>query len=389
MSTNQEQYKQRILNVIAKVRSGEATDAEIRELDEWYETSASSERYADGMSPSEKVQAREKMLQRINSRIYREAIPVHQINPIKMFKKYALVAIVLLVAGTSWFFYQRNTNHIIDNQVLTKILPGGNKAILTLANGEKISLTDAVNGQIATQSGMRITKKADGQLVYEVSDDGSSATGASQYNTIEVPVGGQWQAVLSDGSHVWLNALSSITFPTRFTGKERKVEIKGEAYLEVAHNKAMPFKVSSLGQTIEVLGTHFNVMAYPDENVIKTTLLEGSVRISQNGRTQLLEPGEQAQVTNANIKVTDEIDMEEVVAWKNGYFKFDENLESILSKVARWYNVEVIYNYRPDANIQFAGKVSRAKNISALLKIIEFNGDVHFKIEGRRVTVMR
>ncbi len=299
----------------------------------------------------------------------------------------AAVAVVIFGAGL-WYFGDKGID--TKQQVIAEqIIPGGNKAILTLANGEKISLTDAVNGQLATQSGMRITKTADGQLVYEVAKDGSSATGTPQYNTIEVPVGGQWQAVLSDGSRVWLNALSSITFPTSFTGKERKVEIKGEAYLEIAHNKSKPFKVSSLGQTIEVLGTHFNVMAYPEDKVIKTTLLEGSVKIARDGRTALLKPGEQAQATNGNIKVTDEVDMEDVVAWKNGYFKFDENLESIMSKVARWYDVEVVYNYKPDANLQFAGKVSRAKNISALLKIIEFNGDVHFKIEGRRVIVMR
>src|SRR6185503_833259 len=150
-----------------------------------------------------------------------------------------------------------------------------------------------------------------------------------EYNTVEAPVGGQWQVILPDQSKVWLNALSSITYPTRFTGGERRVKISGEAYFEVAHNKAMPFRVESLGQTVEVLGTHFNVMAYADERLIKTTLLEGSVKISDHGKMELLKPGQQAQVSAANIKVTDDVDLEDVVAWKNGYFKFNENLESI------------------------------------------------------------
>ncbi|MFA6275590.1 MAG: FecR domain-containing protein [Pedobacter sp.] len=368
-----------------KIADKTISDAELKQYYDWL---ASDDQLPLQISGAEN---REELQNRIFSNIAEKAgFTSARTKTVKLWPRIvaaAAIAVVIFGAGL-WYFGDKRID--TEQQILAeKIIPGGNKAILTLANGEKISLTDAVNGQLALQSGMKITKTADGQLVYEVAKDGSSAIGIPQYNTIEVPVGGQWQAVLSDGSRVWLNALSSITFPTSFTGKERKVEIKGEAYLEIAHNKAKPFKVSSLGQTIEVLGTHFNVMAYPDEKVIKTTLLEGSVKISKENRSALLKPGEQAQATNGNIKVTDEVDIEDVVAWKNGYFKFDENLESIMSKVGRWYDVEVVYNYKPDANLQFAGKVSRSKNISALLKIIEFNGDVHFKIEGRRVVVMR
>ncbi len=375
---------------MARLKNGEATEAELREIDQWYEDAASDEKYAEGMSNSEKLQAKSKMLQRINSTIYQEAVPVKRINPYQRWSKLVIAAVILFIAGGGLFFYQQNKNSISDQQVLAgKIAPGSNKAILTLANGQKINLNDAVNGQLATQSGMRISKTANGQLVYEVAKDGLPVSGKAQYNTIEVPVGGQWQAILADGSHVWLNALSSITFPTAFTGKERRVEIKGEAYFEIAHNKAMPFRVSSLGQTVEVLGTHFNVMAYADEKVIKTTLLEGSVKIFKGGKTQLLKPGEQAQVSDHAIKVTGDVDMEDVVAWKNGYFKFADNLESTMNKIARWYNVEVVYEGRPDNSLTFGGEVSRTRNIRDVLNIMEYTGKVHFKIEGRRILVKK
>ncbi|SMC54761.1 FecR family protein [Pedobacter nyackensis] len=389
MSSNQEEYKKHLLEIMTRLKSGEATEAELREIDQWYEGSASDEKYADGMSNSEKLQAKAKMLQRINSRIYQEAVPLRKINTHQNLRKMALAAVLLVIASGSIFFYQQNRQSKSDQQILAnKIAPGGNKAILTLANGQKINLNDALNGQLATQSGMRITKTANGQLVYEVAKDGSSET-TPQYNTIEVPVGGQWQAILADGSRVWLNALSSITFPTAFTGKERRVEIKGEAYFEIAHNKAMPFRVSSLGQTVEVLGTHFNVMAYADEKVIKTTLLEGSVKISDGGRTQLLKPGEQAQVSANNIKVTNDVDIEDVVAWKNGYFKFADNLESTMNKIARWYDVEVVYEDKPDNSLSFGGEVSRTRNIRDVLNIMEYTGKIHFKIEGRRILVKK
>ncbi len=390
MGGNQEEYKKHLLEIMARLKSGEATEAEIREIDRWYEESASEEKYAEGMSNSEKMRAKEKMLQRINSRIYHEAVPARKINTYQNLKKLALAAILLVIASGSILYFNQKNQSKSDQRVLAgKIIPGSNKAILTLANGRKISLTDADTGQLAVQSGIRITKIASGQLVYEVAKNASAETSAPQYNTIEVPVGGQWQAILSDGSRVWLNALSSITFPTAFTGKERKVEIKGEAYFEIAHNKALPFRVSSLGQVVEVLGTHFNIMAYKNEKVIKTTLLEGSVKISNGGKTKLLKPGEQAQVAPGDIKVTSDIDTEDVLAWKNGYFKFNENLESTMNKVARWYNVEVVYEGAPDNSLSFGGEISRSRNIKDVLNIMEYTGKVHFKIEGRRIVVKK
>jgi transmembrane sensor len=294
----------------------------------------------------------------------------------------ASVAVGMLLGGL--FYFAKDSP--AAEQVLTEIVPGGNKAILTLGNGTKISLTDAKLGQLAARSGVRVAKTADGTLVYDASgpDAGNEQI---EYHTVEAPAGGQWQVKLPDGSVVFLNAMSSITYPTRFVGSQRLVKMQGEAYFEIAHNKAMPFRVSSLGQTVEVLGTHFEVMAYRDEKLIKTTLLQGSVKVYGHGSQALLRPGEQAQLSASNIRVTSEVDLEEVVAWKNGYFKFNERIESIMAKVSRWYNVEVVYQMDANTTLAFGGKLSRSRDLKDLLKIMERTGKVHFKVEGRRITV--
>ncbi|WP_316843807.1 FecR family protein [Pedobacter psychrodurus] len=306
-----------------------------------------------------------------------------------LFTKYAVAASLMLILGAGLFF--RNDRHS-NNEHLSKvsvkdITPGSNKAMLTLANGTKINLNQVSNGQLASESGVNIVKTANGQLVYDL----SGATGQASevgYNTIEVPAGGQWQIILPDQTKVWLNAQSSITYPTKFAGNVRRVKITGEAYFEVAHHKKLPFRVESGAQLVEVLGTHFNIMAYADDRLIKTTLLEGSVKVVNKGQSQLLKPGQQAQVNARGIVLSDDVDIEEAVAWKNGDFQFNENLEGIMTKIARWYDVEIVYQVKPDADLTFSGKISRSRNLSAILKMLEYNGDVHFKIEGRRVTVI-
>jgi ferric-dicitrate binding protein FerR (iron transport regulator) len=210
-----------------------------------------------------------------------------------------------------------------------------------------------------------------------------------EYNTIEAPAGGQWQVKLPDGSLIFLNASSSITYPIRFVGNERRVHIIGEAYFEIAHNKEIPFQVESRGQIVEVLGTKFNVTAYADEKIIRTTLLKGSVKIITNSESKLLKPGQQAQVSGNKFEITSDVDLEEIVAWKNGYFKFNESLESIMAKISRWYDVDVEYRVKPDSDLTFSGKISRSRDISGILKMLEYTGDVHFRLEGRRVIVTK
>jgi transmembrane sensor len=269
----------------------------------------------------------------------------------------AAAATVLMVVGAALFYYRAAKRTEINPLAQHKeIKPGSNKAVLILANGQKISLSDTTNGQIATQANIKITKTAKGQIIYELPNAVGDNDQAPVYNTIEAPTGGQWEVILPDQSKVWLNARSSLTYPTYFTGNERKVQLKGEAYFEITHNEKMPFKVSSKGQTVEVLGTHFDIMAYEDEPTMRTTLLEGSVKIADHGRSGILVPGEQAQVSDAVMKVTNEVDLEDVMAWKNGYFKFNEGLESIMRKIARWYDVEIVYAGNVDPSLRFGGK---------------------------------
>jgi transmembrane sensor len=281
-------------------------------------------------------------------------------------------AVVVIISATILYYNGKNSFDKLEQQIAaSQIKPGRGQAILTLANGSKVQLSD-VNGK----------------PVYVVPED-SSGTG-TKYNTIEAPAGGQWQVVLADGTRVWLNALSSITYPTSFTGAERKVKIDGEAYFEVAHNEALPFRVQSAGQTVEVLGTKFNIMAYYDEAQAKTTLLEGSVRIAAGKDEKILRPGEQALVMNGDVKIENDVDLESAIAWKNGDFIFKgEDFKTTMRKIARWYNVEISYDPSVPADIELAGWISRDSQLSIVLKRIELAGKIHFNVEGRRITVMK
>jgi transmembrane sensor len=237
------------------------------------------------------------------------------------------------------------------------------------------------------QGQTQVSKKNDGLLAYQ----SNSTAPVSQvlYNTISTPRGGQFEVALPDGTKVWLNAASSLRFPTAFTGKERDVELTGEAYFEVAKNKDLPFHVTSAGQVIEVLGTHFNINAYTDEKSIKTTLFEGSVRVAKNLKSAMLKPGEQSIVSNddANtIRIADDVDADEVLAWKNGKFYFnDADVETVMRQVSRWYDVDIEYKGKSSAD-RFTGNFTRDLNLSKTLKLLEFTG-INFKIEGRKIIV--
>jgi transmembrane sensor len=307
----------------------------------------------------------------------------------------AAAIIIIVFVGTLFYLdyiKKPDTKHAVSEEI-NDISPGGNIATLTLADGRKISLTDAENGQLAEQSGIKISKTADGQLVYSISNSENSSQPLS-YNIIETPPGGQYQVVLPDGSKVWLNSASSLRYPIRFTENERRVEISGEAYFEVAHNSKMPFRVVNSSQIVEVLGTHFNIMAYPDESSTNTTLLEGSVRIIKENKSKVISPGQQTRVKNGNIDVAS-VDIAQVIAWKEGYFMFkNEDIQSIMRQLSRWYNLQVEFQgYFPEK--VFGAKISRTRNVSEVLEILESTGSIHFKIipgdgqgRERRIVVM-
>ncbi|NRF39638.1 FecR family protein [Pedobacter foliorum] len=309
----------------------------------------------------------------------------------KLWMAAAAILLMMLAAGLIFF----KSEHLQSIKAITAfkkqdILPGGNKAILTLPNGERVVLTDSTINQLANQNGGSIIKAANGILIYKANAlAGNSETGEATFSTISTPRGGQYQIVLPDGTHVWLNAASSLKFPAAFKGKKRLVELNGEAYFEVAKNKEMPFIVHTENQEVEVLGTHFNINSYADEASTKTTLLEGSVKVTAQGNQKVLTPGDQAQINKntREIKVMP-VSLEEAVAWKNGYFVFnDEKLESIMHRVSRWYDVDYEFEGK-QGNLSFLGVIERTKNISSLLKVLESTGNVHFKIEGRKIIVM-
>ncbi|MBB5437690.1 ferric-dicitrate binding protein FerR (iron transport regulator) [Pedobacter sp. AK017] len=309
------------------------------------------------------------------------------------YQKLAAAASVILLLFAGIFFYSQyqNTQHkTINKQIHAKneLVPGTNKAILTLANGTRVPLDDVLNGKVSTQAGVQLTKTASGQLIYHIQQQ--AATSKLSFNAIETPRGGQYQLILSDGTRVWLNANSSLKYPISFSKTERLIELKGEAYFEVTKNKNAPFKVISNNQVLEVLGTHFNINGYEDEPDIKTTLIEGSVKVSNlsNHTQALLKPGQQSSFHTNRFEIS-KVDTEAAIAWKNGYFTFDKTtLETIMRQVSRWYDVEVTYQNKTVKDQVFSGNVSRFENAAQVLAILELTGLVHFKVEGRRITAM-
>jgi transmembrane sensor len=314
--------------------------------------------------------------------------PVKRLIPVNY---WIAAASIILIFTASLFILKNKTTvqNLVKNHAHVKgsILPGSNKAILTLADGSKITLGNSGHGTITQQGLATVNKLNNGQLVYNI--DNKLPQNTTLYNTATTPRGGQYELILSDGTKVWLNAASSLKYPVAFTGTERHVELTGEAYFEVAKNKKMPFSIGVKGGSIEVLGTHFNVMAYNDDQHMLTTLLEGSVKLTKNGAEALLKPGQQADIVDGQTTYqVSEANIDEAVAWKNGYFVFDnENIQSIMKKMARWYDVDVSYKGAvTDQN--FGGTVSRFSNITELLNMLELTGTIHFKIEGRMITVM-
>ncbi|OFX80016.1 MAG: hypothetical protein A2X20_00135 [Bacteroidetes bacterium GWE2_40_15] len=276
------------------------------------------------------------------------------------------------------------------------IKPGGNKAILTLADGTKVVLDDVKEGKLREQGNTTIIKLDSGKLAYNTRSESPTLEKIVQYNTLTTPRGGKYCVTLPDGTTVWLNASTTIKFPTSFTGKERRVDLSGEAYFEVAQNIEKPFIVFAANSRIKVCGTHFNVMAYPEDNESKTTLLEGCVevspvKISKNrfeNSVVTLTPGQQASMNNISEIEVREANTEEAIAWKNGLFIFkNEEIESIMLKLSRWYGVNIIYDpsYK---SIRLTGNISRSEKLSAVLRMLELTETVTFMIEGKNITVL-
>jgi transmembrane sensor len=331
--------------------------------------------------------------------LHKQPAPVRRIYSPML--KWVAAAVILLAATASWFllFNQSPQQNIVQNpDTFTNDVaaPSYSKAMLQLADGRKIIFDSAARGPIATQGSINIIKSGDNQLIYQAGTD-HNGDQVLPMNTLTVPKGSRpLQVTLADGTKIWLNAESSLHYPAGFTGNERKVQMTGEGYFEVAKQAGKKFFVLSNDVETEVLGTHFNVNAYNDEANIKITLLEGSIHVNINGQQvsgtrQPLSPGQQAQWKNGGpIKVVNDVNTEAVMAWKEGYFDFNSNdIQTVMRQLARWYNVTVLYKGEI-TDSRFSGIISRNNSISEVIKLLESTGKVKFKIayEGKNVFIV-
>lgn len=379
----------RLLQLLTRYQENTCTEQELAELEQWYNelnTGGQPIEATDAFADEMLVQFREKLAKRSLTIVRDEK--VRGMN----WKRWVAAASILVAVATVSYLVFFNKGSKPGGEIVTTVpkdvkAPETNRAMITLADGRSIYLDSALNGELVTQGNIKLVKLANGQIAYQTAD-GASTT-LSMTNTLSNPRGSKViDMQLSDGSHVWLNAGSSVTYPIAFVGDERKVTITGEAYFEIAHDKTKPFIVSANDKAdVTVLGTHFNVNAYDDESDIKITLLEGSVKVSKEDANNLLKPGQQARVTT-NIKVVSSVDLDEVMAWKNGNFQFGEaSIEEVMRQVSRWYDVEVIYESKPTEH--FRGEISRDVEVSKVLKMLETTEAVHFRIEGKKVYVTK
>ena len=373
--------KIRLQELANKYLKGTITDTEQVEFDDWFNDQSNNELIVSEEFAASGGEHAKILLNRIDARIIEEG-KVSQ--PYQLWKKIAISAVALLILSFGAYqLLNKQIRYQIAMNKLKQVEPGGDKAILTLANGKQIVLNNTKNGLVATQGNIIINKTSNNQIIYKAS---AGELTALSYNTITTPRGGQFQVVLPDGTKVWLNSASSLKYPTIFTGKERNVTLIGEAYFEVAKNKEMPFKVATTGQVVEVLGTHFNINAYEDEPVIKTTLLEGSVKISSAKGVELglLHPGQQS-VMNAGKgeMIISDADTAQAVAWKNGLFYFKgADVVSIMKSLARWYNIDVEFDGQMPQR-RFSGKIYRNVNAAQVMEIINYSS-INYKVEDSK-----
>jgi transmembrane sensor len=394
--------KQKLTELADKYLGRVATEEEEQELHQWFDGWEDDEEPVVTMQKESAEDIRDRILTRLKQHLHAEQPKNNLISIFRNYPRRYAAAVVLLIlgAGSYFLFFNKSTKEIAaiekkEQRLKNDVAPGGNKAILTLADGSIINLDSVQGGTIAHQNGTAINKQ-EAQLVYDATKASSADHSTLSYNILTTPRGGQYQVVLPDGSKVWLNAASSIRYPTTFIDNQRNVEITGEVYFEVAHNAAKPFKVLVNGMEVQVLGTHFNVNAYNDEATINTTVLEGLVKVTKNSNSVLLKPGYQAQFSSPTggdqegsdqLTVIENIDKDAVVAWKNGLFYLnDADIPSVLRQVARWYDIDIEYkNGLPQGHL--SGKVPRNMNLSQILKVLQYS-EVNFKLDGRKLIIM-
>lgn len=371
---------------------GTTSEDDNAQVESWYleETSAKTEEFPEP--------AYDEVKGKLWAKIERQKPNMGKAGKVtSMWTRFSAAAVILLIVGAGIYLASSKLGQRAKIPVLyakDDVAPGTNKAILTLSDGTKVSLNDIDNGKVAVQAGISIIKK-NGSLIYQINEQQKSSD--SQHvvalNSISTPKGGKYQINLPDGTMVWLNSASTLKFPASFNGsKERKVVLDGEAYFEVFKDNKRPFKVQSNHQVVQVYGTHFNINSYSDEGSTKTTLLEGSVKVSsvENQAEQFLKPGEQSSLNNSSpdkMLIT-QASIEQVMAWKNGYFHFEkDNLYGVMRQLSRWYDVDIVYNIQKSDD-EFMGDIPMSVNLSEVLKILEYGG-IHFRIEGKKIIVTK
>ena len=393
--------------LLQRYLEGNASQEELIILEQWYQqlADAGEWNWADGERQQLEAAMEERLLGQIDSGQAAGGSTQGTTSPgIGTFwvtlRRLTAAAILLLAIASAWLLFTRKTSQPIaslQQRYRNDVKPGRNAATLTLASGQTIVLDDNAprtigrqgNAEVLNDSGQLVYKAASPQAASQQAASPSAAASEIFYNTLTTQKGNQYHLTLPDGSRVWLNAASSITYPTAFAGKERKVTISGEAYFEVVKNQQLPFVVQQADMTVQVLGTSFDVNGYGDESARKTTLVEGKIRVGKAGTAEVLEPGEQAVIgkTGNGISVDHNPDIEAVLAWKNGVFAFkDADISSIMQQVERWYDVDIVY----EASItnHFIADIPRNVPLSQLLRLLEATDQVHFRIDGKKVIVM-
>ena len=383
--------KEEFLKLVDKMLAGKASDKEEQLLINYYNSFQQNNNW-DEAALGSKEAFETATLQQLKNKITPQKSTIVMMR--MPYKIAAAASVILLLASGVWLLLQKKQTSVETAQSKNIQLqqnvfaPQTNRATITLADGKTIYLDSLQNGKLLAVEGVEIDKLQDGKIQYR------GNTSHPVYNTLTNPKGSkQIDITLADGTRVWLNAASSVTFPVAFIGNERKVDIKGEAYLEVAHDASKPFKVKKGEMEVAVLGTKFNVNTYEDEADMKVTLLEGSVsvnKISADGNTIVkqvkIKPGQQAKFSPANIVVENEVNIEEVMAWKNGIFKFNNTtIETLMRQIEKWYDVDIIYEGKVTSH--FVATIPKTVSAQNVFKILEQTGAVHFKIEGKKVIV--
>lgn len=383
---NKKQLRKRIEELASKIKEGNINTLEQREFDDWYRLQAEKDFYIPEDFASNNAELKNRIYHRIEDKL--EFDKKGRYHWIFNRNNLGAAAAVLIMLSFGVYFLlktDRIANTVTISNQIPDLAPGKNRAILTLSDGEEIDLEASPQGQIAAEGNSFIHINGENEVIYK---DRNVNQVKSPYrtNTMRTPRGATYRLKLADGTKVWLNAASSITYPTSFSDKTREVSISGEVYFEVAHDASRPFKVKTGDQMIQVLGTHFNVNSYNNEDVIRTTLVEGSVAISMGEFNHVLRPGDQARISNNGIKVG-KVDTDEITAWKNGYFQFvDADIYTIMKQISRWYDVDIEF-VGPMSKESFTGRISRDRNLNQVLQIVQNSKSVHLTFEGRRIMV--